>query len=179
MRKHTLFTFFLLYAYSLQAQTGTQFPDIETERLSDQKTVKLPAAAKGKITLIGIAYSRKSDELLKPWFEPVYTTFVKPEKGLFTVEYDVNIYFIGMIRGVAQVAGEKIEKEMREGIDPKLQPYVHLYRGAIGTYKEALKLGQKDLPYFFVLDESGKIIYSTSGAYSEEKLEEVIDKMPE
>ncbi len=169
----------LFVSFSVHAQVGSMFPDIELERLSDDKKIKLPLAAKGKITLVGVAYSKKSDELLKPWFEPVYKTFVEPDKGLFTLEYDVNIYFIGMIKGVAQIAGEKIEREMREGIDKKLQPYVHLYKGAIGQYKDALKLGQKDLPYFFVLDEKGKIIYATSGAYSEDKLEEVIDKMPE
>jgi hypothetical protein len=177
--KRSILLLFVVWAGVLQAQVGTNFPDIDLERLSDDQKVKFPQVSKGKITLVGVAYSKKSDELLKPWFEPVYKTFVQPDKGLFSVEYDVNIYFIGMIKGVAQVAGEKIEKEMRQGIDKKLQPYVYLYKGSISTYKDVLKLGQKDLPYFFVLDEKGKIIYATSGAYSEEKLEEVIDKMPE
>ena len=37
---------------------------------------------------------------------------------------------------------------------------------------------EKNLPYFFVLDEEGKIVYATSGLYSEKKMsniEEILD----
>ena len=40
-------------------------------------------------------------------------------------------------------------------------------------YKEALDFERRDIPYFFVLDPNGKILYATSGAYSESKMDEV------
>jgi predicted transcriptional regulator len=41
------------------------------------------------------------------------------------------------------------------------------------TYKEALDFEKKDIPYFFVLDKDGKIVYATSGKYTSAKLDEV------
>jgi hypothetical protein len=38
------------------------------------------------------------------------------------------------------------------------------------TYKEALDFEKKDIPYFFVVDPEGKIVYATSGKYSEAKM---------
>jgi predicted transcriptional regulator len=47
-----------------------------------------------------------------------------------------------------------------------------LYKGDIKDYKESLGLKEKDTPYFFVLDKEGKILYVTSGAYTDAKIEQ-------
>jgi hypothetical protein len=44
-------------------------------------------------------------------------------------------------------------------------------------YKESLDFEKKDTPYFFVLDQHGKIIYATSGKYTKAKLDGVEDAL--
>jgi hypothetical protein len=63
-------------------------------------------------------------------------------------------------------------------VDPQLLPNILFYKGELKPYKEALDFEKRDIPYFFVLDATGKIVYATSGAFSEAKLdsiEEVIE----
>jgi len=158
------------------AQVGNMFPDISGTTLKD-KSMTIPTHTKGKVTLLGVAYSKKSDDLLKEWHTPMYETFINPPKSALvpTDDYDVNMYFIGMLRGLADVVGDKIVKEMKSKIDTKLHPNVLVYEGNIKEYKETLKLGDKELPYFFVLDKTGKIVYATSGAYSENKMDDIIE----
>jgi predicted transcriptional regulator len=62
---------------------------------------------------------------------------------------------------------------MRAQVDQKFHPYILTFVGDIKPYKDALAISQRDTPYFFVLDEDGKIVYSTSGAYSEAKMSQV------
>ncbi|MEN7548033.1 hypothetical protein AAG747_08935 [Rapidithrix thailandica] len=177
MMKIKLIALFLFVAVSTSfAQKGKMFPSISGETLTD-KTMSVPANTKGKVTLIGMAYSKKSDDLLKKWFEPIYTTFVDPPEVAFmpSSSYDTHIYFIPMLRGVAKAASGTIVKKMKQNIDKKLHNHTLVYKGAIKEYKKALKLGQKDLPYFFILDKSGKVVYHTAGAYSSAKLSDIID----
>ncbi|HNR73963.1 MAG TPA: hypothetical protein PKM03_07045, partial [Cyclobacteriaceae bacterium] len=54
---------------------GKQFPDMEAETVEDKK-VNLPADTKGKYTLLGLAYSKKSEDELNTWFSPIYNKFV-------------------------------------------------------------------------------------------------------
>jgi predicted transcriptional regulator len=68
-----------------------------------------------------------------------------------------------------------ITKKMKQGLQPKFHPFTVVYQGNIQDYKKQLNLGEKDLPYFFVLDAQGKILYHTSGAYNDRKLADIID----
>lgn len=92
--------------------------------------------------------------------------------------YDVNVYFVPMFTGVNAAATGTAKRKALKNVDPQLLPYILFYKGELKPYKEALDFEKRDIPYFFVLDPAGKIIYATSGAYTEEKLdavEEVIE----
>ena len=91
----------LLLPISIFAQNGKKFPSIEGETLKDKKVV-LPQDTKGKFTLIAVAYSKKSDDLLKGWYSPMYRTFVEPPEVAFipTDDYDVNMYFVALLKGI-------------------------------------------------------------------------------
>jgi flagellar basal body rod protein FlgG len=65
------------------------------------------------------------------------------------------------------------KKKALKNIDPQLLPYILFYKGELKPYKEALDFEKRDIPYFFVLDANGKIVYATSGAFTEDKLDEV------
>ena len=168
---------FLAFCFSIggvYAQKGEMFPYLEGTTLTD-KALNLPEDTKGKFTLVGMAYSKKSEDDLKTWFNPVYSTFIhKSSSSLFgDIGYDVNVYFIPMFTGVKKAAANTAEKKMKEKTDPKLLPHILFYKGDLKTYKDALDFEKKDVPYFFVLDKEGKIIYATSGAYTDKKMKEV------
>lgn len=167
------------YVHGSQAQViGSVFPAMEAETVEDVK-VNLPADTKGKFTLVGLAYSKKSEDELNSWFSPVFQKFIQKTSGLMSgFGYDVNVYFIPMFTGVNAAATGTAKKKAAKSIDPQLHPYILFYKGELKKYKEALDFEKKDIPYFFVLDPDGKIIFATSGAYTEDKMdavEEVIE----
>jgi hypothetical protein len=165
----------LSLALNLSAQVvGKMFPDMEAETVEDKKVV-LPGDVKGKYTLLGLAYSKKSEDELNSWFTPVFEKFIQKSKGALTagMGYDVNVYFVPMFTGVNAAATGTAKKKAAKNVDPQLLPYLLFYKGELKTYKEALDFEKKDIPYFFVLDAAGKIVYATSGKYSEEKMDEI------
>jgi hypothetical protein len=152
---------------------GKMFPAMEAESVEDKK-VKLPDDVKGKYTLLGLAYSKKSEDELNSWFQPVFEKFIQKTNGLMSgFGYDVNVYFVPMFTGVNAAATGTAKRKALKNIDPQLLPYILFYRGELKPYKEALDFEKKDIPYFFVLDETGKIVYATSGKFSTAKLDKV------
>jgi hypothetical protein len=173
--KNFLFVLFgvFLFSFVAEAQVGKIFPDMEAETVED-KRVKLPVDVKGKYTLLGLAYSKKSEDELNSWFQPVFEKFIQKTNGLLSgFSYDVNVYFVPMFTGVNAAATGTAKRKALKNIDPQLLPYVLFYKGELKPYKEALDFEKKDIPYFFVLDENGKIIFATSGKYTSQKMDQI------
>jgi len=167
-----LFIGFVVSAYS---QVGKVFPAMEAETVEDKK-VMLPDDVKGKYTLIGLAYSKKSEDELNSWFQPVFEKFIQKTTGMLSsFSYDVNVYFVPMFTGVNAAATGTAKRKAMKNIDPQLLPYVLFYKGELKTYKQALDFEKKDTPYFFVLDPEGKIVHATSGKYTAAKMDAVED----
>ena len=171
----------LVAGFQLMAQVGTNFPELEGETVENRK-VTLPDDTNGKYTLVGMAFSKKSDDELQSWFKPVYSRFLQDSgnAGLFSdFAYDVNVYFIPMFSGLNKAVAGTAKKKALKDVDAELHPHILFYVGQISTYRDALRLEEKDQPYFFVLDEEGKIVYATSGKYSKKKMEEVEEVLSE
>lgn len=164
--------------FGVNAQViGKKFPEMEAETAEDKK-VKLPGDVGGKYTLIGMAYSKKSEDELNSWFQPVFQKFLQKTTGVLAgFSYDVNVYFVPMFTGVNAAATGTAKKKALKNIDPQLLPYILFYRGELKPYKEALDFEKRDIPYFFVLDPQGKIVHATSGKYTEEKMDAVEEKL--
>ncbi|MGB3183165.1 MAG: hypothetical protein WBB45_17360 [Cyclobacteriaceae bacterium] len=176
-----LFAFVVTSLCGAYAQVGNDFPVLEGETLEDV-SMSIPEDTKGKYTLIGLAYSKKSEKELNSWLVPVYDKFLRAanEAGLFaSFTYDVNVYFVPMFTGVNKVAAGKAKKKAVSNIDSRLHEYILFYKGNIRSYKDALNLGRKDKPYFFVLDDNGKIVYATEGGYSDKKMDEIEEILEE
>lgn len=172
---HLLFSVLALASFhpSIAQVVGKQFPAMDAETAEDKK-VRLPDDTKGKYTLLGLAYSKKSEDELNTWFEPVFSKFVQKPSGLMAgMGYDVNVYFVPMFTGINAAAEGTAKKKAMKNLDPQLLPYILFYKGELKSYKEALDFERRDIPYFFVLDPQGKIVYATSGAWSEEKMDKV------
>jgi hypothetical protein len=164
---------FLVQTAGFGQVVGKRFPAMTAETVDDKK-VELPESVAGKYTLVGLAYSKKSEDELNSWFQPVFGKFIQKTNGLFSgFSYDVNVYFVPMFTGVNAAATGTAKRKAAKNIDPQLLPYVLFYKGELKTYKQALDFEKKDIPYFFVLDPQGKIVFATSGKYSESKMEEI------
>ena len=174
MKRSTFIFAFIFAAIVIKAQViGKVFPAMEAETVEDKK-VKLPNDVNGKYTLIGMAYSKKSEDELNSWFQPVFQKFIQKSTGLLSgFTYDVNVYFVPMFTGVNAAATGTAKKKAIKNVDPQLLPYILFYKGELKSYKEALDFERRDIPYFFVLDPQGKIVYATSGQYSTQKMDEV------
>jgi len=174
-KKLVFITVFFAFALSASAQAvGKMFPDMSAETVEDKK-VNLPGDVNGKYTLLGLAYSKKSEDELNSWFSPVFSKFIQKANGglMAGMGYDVNVYFVPMFTGVNAAATGTAKKKAIKNVDPQLLPYILFYKGELKTYKESLDFEKKDIPYFFVLDATGKIVYATSGKYSEDKMDEI------
>lgn len=172
--KQLLFLIVCLAFNTLSAQViGKTFPEMEAETIEDKK-VKLPQDTKGKYTLLGLAYSKKSEDELNTWFSPVFNKFIQKAEGMMAgLGYDVNVYFIPMFTGVNAAATGTAKKKALKNTDPLLLPYILFYKGELKKYKDALDFEKKDIPYFFVLDAEGKVLYATSGAFNEDKMDAI------
>lgn len=155
----------------IYAQEGKTFPKVEGESLTN-KIVTLPIDVKDKYTIVGMAWSKKAEEDLESWFVPVYDLFI--DKNTFIpIDYDVNLYFIPMFSGVKKGAYKTVMKKSKQQLDPKLAPHVLFYKGSIKEYREELSLDDRTIPYFFVINKQGKIVYTTSGKYTDNKLDKM------
>ena len=169
----SLFVFGCLMSAAASAQMA--FPKMECTSLEGKK-VTLPSDNNGKHTVLGMAFSQKAEKELSTWFQPAYTAFIeKPDpNALIPMDsWDVNCYFVPVFSGVLQAAAGKAEKKMKDGMDKGLQQNVLLYKGKADEIKTSLKIDKSDSPWFFVVDSSGKVLYSTSGAFSDAKMEEI------
>jgi hypothetical protein len=175
MKKINIITLVLFAGISVQAQVGNIFPAITGSTVKD-KMITIPSDTKDKFTFVGMAYSKKAEQDLNSWFSPVYLKFIhKSDKpSLFaSFGYDVNVFFMPMFTGVKAAAEGTAKKQALKKVDPRLFPHILFYKGELKKYKESLSFDKKDVPYFFVIDKDGKIVYQTSGAYSEDKMDEV------
>ena len=157
------------------------FPEIGGLSLADEQ-ITIPEDTKGKFTFLAMASSRKAEEALNGWAEPLYYHFMpeaKQEKQmLFVMDYDVNLYFIPMFTGASKALEGKARKKAVEHMDKRLHSRVIFYKGSGKVYKKELDMKDKNVPYFFLLDKEGKIVHQTSGVYNDDKMiaiEDILD----
>lgn len=171
MIRRILFSIFSFFSILIQAQEI--FPEISCSNLND-KSIVIPKNTKGKVTILALAYSKEAENDLKTWLQPAYDKFINQNQAM---PYDVNLFFIPMFTGAKAASANSAKEKIKKETDPELHPYILIYKGELEKYKSALGMDKKDTPYFFILDENGKIIYKTSGAYSDEKMDELEDNI--
>ncbi len=165
----------VLLPLSGHAQVGKMFPSLTGETL-DGTPITMPDKAKGKYTLIGMAHSSDAEQDLQTWMDPIYQKYIA-KTGLLDAAEDVNVYFIPMFSGSSMPFYDKSKKQMKETTQKDLQSHVIFYKGEITTYKTVLSIEKKDTPYIFLLDATGKIVYTTSGNWTEAKMDEIDEKI--
>jgi hypothetical protein len=168
-----LTTFLATFLLAALVHGQTVFPPISGETASGT-TISIPRSEPRKYTIVGIAFNQKASDLLEDWLEPAYLRFVA-QHGLFAGEYDADIYFMPVFVGLNKAAYEPSMKKFRKGAAPELVEHVLFSKDDLQVHREELAMKDKEIPYFFVLDAQGRIVFRTQGKYTDEKLEAIED----
>lgn len=156
---------------SFFAQTKGQFPQLSGHTL-EGTSITIPLASTKKFTIVGLCYKRSAEEDLKTWIQPMYDVFVAKPNGTdyFDVGsyFDVNYFFIPLISGFKKAAAD-----FKASTQPDLWKNVIDCDTDIKVLKIQLKPTDENVPYFYVIDLSGKIIEVVTGKYSEAKMDKI------
>ncbi len=176
--KHLFFySLFIFIISTTFAQVGKKYPSMSGDNLLGKET-SIPMS-NNKVTLVAIAYSEDAEEFLKAWRQPLFDLFIQaPGTNLFDFEpYDANIKFVVLLTGAKRIVSGKVKSKLEENVKPHWKEHILVVKGkslesfpdlALGTDKE-----ERKLPYFYLLDKSGKIVYHTTGKYSKQKQQEI------
>ncbi|MCB0769458.1 MAG: hypothetical protein KDC00_03535 [Flavobacteriales bacterium] len=173
----TLRNLFLVPALALVtlSQAQTPFPALSGET-AEGTSVELPNTNANGWTVVGIAYGKQASPVLEEWYEPVYLRFVA-KHGLMAGAYDAEVYFVPLFVGLNKSAYEPSMKKFRKSADPEIVDHVVFSKDEAETLIDRLDMNDKSIPYIFVVDNDGRIVHRTQGAYSEEKLEAIEEVM--
>jgi len=156
----------------------TIFPTILAEDVND-KSISIPLHYEGKRTVIGIAFSLKANESLKKWANPLHKTLIAGSMGglMGGNMYDANLGFVALLKGIAKIGKAEAKQRIKKETDPSLHSLFLFSESDANEIMNHLEIKNTSEPYFFVLDEKGKIITQVSGAYSEEKMTRITDAL--
>lgn len=136
---------------------GMKFPEVTAESLAGTK-VSIPDSARGKVTLVVVAFLRENQSQLDSWLEPFIEKFGNRESFTF--------YEVPMISGGYRIMRFVIDGGMRGGIpEPKHKHVVTMY-GDVDQYIQALRL-DRQYGYAFLLDQEGIIRWQERGFSNE------------
>ena len=158
---------------ALHAQTT--FPEMVGET-TDGTTVTLPDHSKPGYTIVALAYGKKAEPMLERWYGPAYSRFIA-KHGLFAATYQAELYLIPIFVGLNRSAYGGTMSRLRKEVDSEIARRVLFVKDDPRDLIKALGMTDKDIPYFFVLDQNGKILQRISGAYSVDKLDELESPM--
>ncbi len=167
--KYSLLLF--LFAFRLSA-TSQVLPTLSAET-ADRKHVAIPNDLIGKYSLLCFATSSKAQKDLETWMDPVYQKFIA-KTGLMDDMFDVNIFFIPILKGIQTTMLQSFKRKVREA-QADLQPHILFVSGSGDQLVTSLHMTQSDISYLFLLDKEGKIIYKTTGPYTEKKWDDLDD----
>ncbi len=168
--KHVLTAWaFVLGLFSF-GQVGQTFPNVETEMVSG-KGVKLPEAFAGKYAIIGIGTSKKAEEELRTWQSPIYNKFIA-KTGMMDDLYDVQVCFLPLFTGAAKAAKPKVIKKLKENNESLVIDNVYIYSGSREPF-EPIGVEDKSEPYFYLIDGSGKIVWSAEGRFRQSYFDQI------
>ena len=167
----SLSAFFILNVCAAQI-----IPTFSGETL-ENKQVTIPNDTKGKYAFLCFASSMKAQKELETWMDPVYNKFIA-KTGVMDAFFDVQVFFVPVFKGSDASIQETVRKKFNETAQDDVRGNVLFCKGDLTQVMTALHIQNENAPYFFLLDPEGKIIYRTSGAFSEKKFDE-IDEMIE
>ena len=166
---------YLLIAFGLLLLSNkgkSQVIEKITGETIDHQRISMPDDVKGKYTLLCFASSTKAQKDLESWLDPVYQKFIA-KTGIMDDMFDVNVFFIPMVKGNNQMFAENMKRKFRETAQADLRPHVLFSESNTEQLISSLKMSSGEIPYLFLLDKDARIIYSTNGGYTEAKFDQI------
>jgi hypothetical protein len=170
MKLQALILIFLLIAGLSSAQS---LPEVSGETI-ENKNMTFPRDLMGKYSLLCFASSQKAQGDLESWLDPVYQKFIA-KTGIMDDMYDVNVFFMPVLTGTNLAFSTSIKNKFKEAAQEDLKSHVLFCNKDGKELLAKLNMEKSEVPYFFLLDKEGKIIYRTSGKYSDEKFDAIDD----
>ena len=167
--------FIIIFSFVGQINAQLAIPSFTGADLNEKK-IDFPSDLIGKKTLIGFAFSRKSQDAIQTWAEPVYYEFID-EESLASMVYDVNVYLVIVLSKSGNTFKEKVKRELRENILEDFYPNIVLCDAERKDIKEELNIDQQDAPTIYALDAKGRIKETESGSFSMKKMERLSDHL--
>lgn len=140
---------------------GTVFPTVAADSLAGNRE-EIPKSARGKITLVVVAFLRENQGQLDSWLEPFIARYGTRE--------DVTFYEVPMISSGYKFMRFIIDGGMRAGLPKEKHPHVVTMYGDVERYLSALNLDPR-FGYAFLLDRDGTIRWQGRGQASEADLQ--------
>jgi len=142
---------------------GKRFPEVTAESLAKTRE-SIPESAKGKVTLIAVAFLQQSQPQLDSWLEPFINKFGSKEEFTF--------YEVPMISSGYKFMRFVIDSGMRGGIPQNKHKHVVTMYGNVEQYMNELNLDAR-FGYAFLLDKEGIIQWQGQGFSTTETLKEL------
>ena len=147
------------------ANIGKRFPEVNAQSLANTDE-SIPDSARGKVTLITVAFLRESQPQLDSWLEPFNERYGGKEGYTF--------YEVPMISGGYTFMRSVIDGGMRGGIPREKHKNVVTMYGDVEKYMNALNLDSR-FGYAFLLDREGIIRWQGNGFATQETLKELFE----
>ena len=144
---------------------GKKFPEVKDDSL-EKTPVFLPDAARGKVTLIAVAFLRESQSQIDSWLEPFVESFGNKEGFTF--------YEVPMLHWGYKFMRFMIDGGMRGGIPQEKHKHVVTMYGDVEKYIKALNLDLR-YGYAFLLDREGIIRWEGQGFSTPETLKALFE----
>ena len=150
-----------------------EVPVISGETINNIK-INLPADLIGKYSLLCFASSSKAETDLQSWLDPVYQKFIA-KTGIMDDMYDVNVFFIPVLTGTNFTFAGSMKKKFKENTQEDLQSHVIFCNEEGKNILAALQMEKSETSHIFLLNKECKVVYRTTGRYTEEKFDLIDD----
>lgn len=151
-----LLTTFLMAAALIQP--GDLMPSIQGEDLTGKKA-QLPAAARGKVTLVAMGFTYSSRYAVEDW--------VKRYRAEYGKDPSANFFEVPIIGGMARMGKWFIDSGMRKGTAREDHNNVITVYGSSGDWKKMMGFAKDDDAYLLLLDSEGRVQWKHAGKFDE------------
>ncbi len=152
---------------TMTSNAQTTFPEIRAQSLAGERYT-FPEQTAGEIALIVVAFKRQSQPYIDQW--------VKLWQDHFGSDNRYTFYEIPMLSSGLRIIRGMIDGGMRSGIPPEKQVHTATYYGPLEKYYQALGITDHSLPYYFLLDQQGQIVWRDSGQLTNEAADRLLQK---
>jgi hypothetical protein len=157
-RTGAAFNLSLMVLAVASALVGQDLPKIEGDSLAGQHII-LPDAARGKVAVLILGFSKASKAPTSAWGEKI--------EAEFTGNSDFVLYQLPVLEDVPGFVRGLVISSMKKGVpENRLGHFVPVLHGE-PALKKFVNYKEPDDAYLVLLDRNGKVVYQLHGTLSE------------